>query len=250
MRLRDRVAIVTGGAGGLGAGICRALAEEGGRVAIVVNKNLEGGKALAKEIETGQGTKSLVIRADVSNANDVKKMVQTVYQEWERIDILVNNAGVTTLKKIEEISETEWDHVLNVNLKGHFLCAQNVIPYMKSQCYGKIINMGSLIGKNGGIISGGAYAASKGAIHSFTFALAKELAPYGISVNAVAPGPIYTEMIRQMPPEKVKAMIDNIPLKRFGQVDEVAKTIVFLASDDANYITGEVIDINGGLYTD
>jgi NAD(P)-dependent dehydrogenase (short-subunit alcohol dehydrogenase family) len=250
MRLLDRVAIVTGGAGGLGSGICRALAEEGARVGMIVNSNLPGGHRLAEEIETAYGKKPLVLKADVSKAGDVKEAVESVYKQWGKIDILVNNAGITTLKKIEEISELEWDHVINVNLKGHFLFAQCVIPYLKQQGGGKIINMGSLVAKNGGIISGGVYACSKGAIHSLTYALAKELAPYGIAVNAVAPGPIKTSMVQNMPPEKLKSLVEMIPLKRFGDVMEVARTIVFLASDDAGFITGEVVDINGGLYTD
>ena len=251
MRLLDRVAIVTGGAGGLGTGICMAMAEDGAKVAIVVNSNLAGGHRLAADIQKIYGTETMVIKADVSRSQEVRDMVEAVYRRWSKIDILVNNAGLTSLKKIEEISEEEWDHVIEVNVKGHFLCAQNVIPYMKKQGSGKIINMGSLIGKNGGIISGGVYGTSKGAIHSFTFALAKELAPFGIHVNAVAPGPIYTEMTKNMPPEKVKHMIENIiPLKRFGTTKEVGKTIAFLASSDADFITGEVIDINGGAYTD
>jgi 3-oxoacyl-[acyl-carrier protein] reductase len=251
MRLLDRVAIVTGGAGGLGTGICTALAEEGARVAIVVNSNVEGGHRLAEDIEKKCQRETLVIKADVCRSQEVKDMVEAVYRRWQKIDILVNNAGITSAKKIEEISEEEWDRVIEVNLKGHFLCAKQVIPYMKKQGSGKIINMGSLIGKNGGIISGGVYGTSKGAIHSFTFTLAKELAPYGINVNAVAPGPIYTEMIRAMPPDRVKHMIENvIPLRRFGKTEEVGKTIAFLASNDADFITGEVVDINGGAYTD
>lgn len=250
MRLLDKVAIVTGGAGGLGTGICSALSEEGANVAIVVNRNWDGGKQLAERLEKSHNTKPLVLKTDVSNSREVKEMFKTVYDQRGKIDILVNNAGITTLQKIEDISEEEWDRVIKINLKGHFLCSQSVIPYMKKQTSGKIINMGSLVAKNGGIISGGVYATSKGAIHSLTFVLAKELAPYGITVNAVAPGPIFTEMVQNMPSEKVKNMIDNIPLKRFGQVEEVARTIVFLASNDANYITGEIIDINGGAYTD
>jgi NAD(P)-dependent dehydrogenase (short-subunit alcohol dehydrogenase family) len=177
-------------------------------------------------------------------------MVSEVADRWGRIDILVNNAGISTVSRIEHMSETEWDHVLGVNLKGHFLCSQAVIPFLKEQQHGKIINMGSLNAKNGGVITGGAYASSKGAVHSFTFALSKELAPYGICVNAVAPGPIDTDMIRAYPEEKMRSLLGNIPLKRLGSVDEVAKTIVFLASRDADYITGEVIDINGGSWTD
>jgi 3-oxoacyl-[acyl-carrier protein] reductase len=251
MRLLDRVAIVTGGAGGLGKGICTALAEEGAKVAIIVNSNLEGGKRLAAEINSRYRTETLVWKADVSKSQEVKGMVETVIRKWNKIDILVNNAGITSLQKIEEISEEEWDHVININVKGHFLCAKHVIPHMKKAGHGKIINMGSLIGKNGGVISGGVYGTTKGAIHSFTFVLAKELAPYGINVNAVAPGPIYTEMTKNMPPEKIDYMIQNIiPLKRFGKPEEVGKAIVFLASSDSDFITGEVLDINGGAYTD
>ena len=250
MRLRDRVAIVTGGAGGIGEGICRAFAEEGANVAIGVNQNEEKGRALAASIEKTYGHAALAIKADVSNAGEVNAMVSEVNARWGKIDILVNNAGIATVSRIEHMSEAEWDHVIQVNLKGHFLCSQAVIPFLKKQKHGKIINMGSLNAKNGGTITGGAYASSKGAIHSFTFALAKELAPYGICVNAVAPGPIDTEMISALPRDKVRAMVEHIPLKRMGSASEVAKTIVFLASADADYIIGEVIDINGGLWTD
>lgn len=251
MRLSNRVAIVTGGAGGLGRGICKALAEEGAKVAIVVNNNLEGGHRLATDIEKMYKIKPLVLKTNVCNSKEVKEMVEAVYNQWKKIDILVNNAGILSLKKIEDIDEEEWDHVINVNVKGHFLCAKNVIPFMKKEKYGKIINMGSFVAKNGGIISGGVYGTSKGAVHSFTFSLAKELAPYGINVNAVAPGPIYTGMSEQMPQEKANNVIETIvPLKRYGKVEEVARTIVFLASSDADYITGEVIDVNGGAYMD
>lgn len=249
-RLADKVAIVTGGAGGLGQSICQSLAEEGANVAIVVNKNVEGGNLLAQTIEQLYNKRPLVLKADVSSSTEVKAMVNDVYNNWGRIDILVNNAGINNLQKIEDIKEEDWDHVMNVNVKGHFLCAQNVIPYMKRNGWGRIINMGSLVGKNGGIISGGVYGTSKGAIHSFTFVLAKELAQYGITVNAVAPGPVATEMTKGMPKDKVQHMIANIPLRRFCRADEVGKAICFLVSEDAAYITGEVLDINGGAYTD
>ena len=250
MRLKDRVAIVTGGAGGIGTGICRAFAEEGANVAVVDQKNIDSGRTLAASIEETHGHEALAIRADVSKISEVQAMVSEVAERWGRIDILVNNAGISTVSKIEYMSEAEWDHVIAVNLKSHFLCSQAVIPFLKRQEHGKIINMGSLNAKNGGVITGGAYASSKGAIHSFTFALSKELAAYGICVNAVAPGPIDTDMIRAYPEEKVRSMLEHIPLKRLGSVDEVAKTIVFLASREADFITGEVIDINGGSWTD
>ena len=250
MRLKDKVAIVTGGAGGIGAGICHAFAEEGADVAIVDHDNIDKGNALASDIEETYGRSAISIKADVSNKDEVRAMVSDVHARWGKIDILVNNAGISTVSRIEHMTEEEWDHVIGVNLKGHFLCSQAVIPILKKQKHGKIINMGSLNAKNGGIITGGAYASSKGAVHSFTFALSKELAAYDISVNAVAPGPIDTDMIKAYPEEKVRSMLGNIPLKRLGRVDEVAKTIVFLASRDADYITGEVIDINGGSWTD
>lgn len=250
MRLEGQVAIVTGGAGGLGSGICSAFASEGAHVAIIDNNHIQNGLALTEEIQTRYGKEALAIKTDVSNSVEVKAMVEAVYNRWHKIDILVNNAGISSVSKIEDISEKEWDHVIKVNLKSQFLCAQSIIPYMKRQGYGKIINMGSLNAKNGGVITGGVYATSKGGVHSFTFALAKELAPYGITVNAVAPGPIDTDMIRAYDTEKVQKMVGNIPLKRLGLISEVAKTIVFLASSDADYITGEIIDINGGAFTD
>jgi NAD(P)-dependent dehydrogenase (short-subunit alcohol dehydrogenase family) len=250
MRLRDQVAIVTGGAGGIGAGICHAFAEEGADIAIVDIKEPEMGSALATKIEKTYGRAASFIKTDVTSISEVRAMVSEVADRWGKIDILVNNAGISTVSRIEHMSEEEWDHVFQVNLKGHFLCSQAVIPFLKQQKHGRIINMGSLNAKNGGVITGGAYASSKGAVHSFTFALAKELSPYGINVNAVAPGPIDTDMIRAYPEEKVRSMLAHIPLKRLGSVDEVAKTIVFLASQDAGYITGEVIDINGGSWTD
>ena len=250
MRLRDKVAIVTGGAGGIGTGICSAFAEEGANVAIVDQKDTATGCALAAKIEKSFGHAAAFIQTDVSNSSEVQSMVQKVADRWGRIDILVNNAGISTVSRIEHMSEDEWDHVIGVNLKGHFLCSQAVIPFLKQQENGNIVNMGSLNAKNGGVITGGAYATSKGAVHSFTFALSKELAPHGIRVNAVAPGPIDTDMVRAYREEKVRSLLEPIPLKRMGRVNEVAKAIVFLASSDADYITGEVIDINGGVWTD
>jgi 3-oxoacyl-[acyl-carrier protein] reductase len=250
MRLKDKVAIVTGGAGGIGTGICSAFAQEGAKVAIVDQKNTETGYALAAKIEEKYGRPVVFIKTDVTNISDVQAMVHAVADQYGRIDILVNNAGISTVSKIEHMSEEEWDRVIDVNLKGHFLCSQAVIPFLKKQPHSRIVNMGSLNAKNGGVITGGAYASSKGAVHSFTFALSKELSAYGINVNAVAPGPIDTDMIRAYPEEKVSSMSAHIPLKRLGSVKEVAKTIVFLASRDAEYITGEVIDINGGVWTD
>jgi len=250
VRLQNRVAIVTGGARGLGAGICDALAREGANVAIVDNQPLSVGRALADEMFHKYGQVALALKADVSVSSDVREAVDKVYRRWGKIDILVNNAGISSESRIEHITEQEWDRVIAVNLKGQFLFSQATIPYLKLQECAKIINMGSLNAKNGGIITGGVYGTSKGGVHSFTFALAKELAPYRICVNAVAPGPIDTDMMKAYSPEKTNQLVAGIPLRRMGRVGEVAQVILFLASRDADYITGEVIDINGGCWTD
>ena len=248
--LENKIAIVTGASGGLGAGIALGLAREGAKVAIVVNNNMASGEALAQKMVEEKLPQPIVLKAQVADKAQVDEMVRRVVEKWGTVHILMNNAGVTSPQRLSTIDEAEWDRVMNINAKGTLYCSQAVIPYMKQQKWGRIINMGSLTGKNGGFISGGVYIASKGAIHSFTFALAKELAPYNITVNAVAPGPISTDMIAKMPPEKVSAMLDFIPLHRLGTPMEVAGAVNFLASDSAAFITGEVIDINGGAYTD
>ena len=250
MLLENKIALVTGGSGGLGSAICVALAKEGAKVALTVNHNLAKGEAIAKHIrELGFG-EAMVLRGQVDNSADVKAIVDAVTDRWGTVDILVNNAGITSPHNVSTISEAEWDKVMCVNVKGHFLFSQAVIPFMKEKGEGRIINMGSLTAKNGGYISGGVYIASKGAIHSLTYAMAKELAPYHITVNAVAPGPIWTDMIEKMPEDAVLEMVERIPLHRVGRPEEVAHAVVFLASPLAGFITGEVLDINGGAHTD
>jgi len=248
--LKDKVAIVTGASGGLGAGIALGLAREGAKVAVVVNSNLEGGQKVVDQIQAEGLAEPLLLKAQVRSKEEVDAMVQAVVEKWGTVHVLMNNAGVTSPDRLSTIGEGEWDRVMGTNMKGSLFCAQAVIPYMKAQGWGRIINMGSLTGKNGGFISGGVYIASKGAIHSFTYALAKELAPFGITVNAVAPGPIDTEMIRKMPKDKVENMLNFIPLHRVGKPEEVAGAVAFLASESAAFITGEILDINGGAYTD
>lgn len=249
MKCQDKVSIVTGGGAGLGEAIAMALAREGAHVSVW---DLNGGRAdrVASKIRE-MGCKSSAIRMDVSRPQEVDRSVHEVLKEYGRIDILVNNAGICeTISSIEEIEEMVWDKILAVNLKGVFLCSKAVMSIMKSQRFGKIINMGSMGGKVGGIKVGAHYAASKAAVMCFTKSLAVEMAPYGVHVNAIAPGVIETDMTRMITGGDWTKFIAAIPLGRIGVVEEVAKVAVFLASDDSSYLCGEIIDVNGGLLMD
>ncbi len=249
MKCMDKVSIVTGAGAGIGEAIALALAGEGAHVSAW---DLDGNRAekVASKIHE-IGRKSLAIQMDVASAQQVNTSVERVLREYGRIDILVNNAGICqTISSIEKIEEKDWDQILAVNLKGTFLCSRAVMGIMKGQRSGKIINMGSLGGKVGGIAVGAHYAASKAAVMCFTKSLAKELAPYGVHVNALAPGVIETDMTRMITGGDWRGFLATIPLGRIGRVEEVAKVAVFLASDDASYLTGEIIDVNGGILMD
>jgi 3-oxoacyl-[acyl-carrier protein] reductase len=249
MKFQGKVSIVTGGGAGIGEAIALAFAREGAHVAIW---DLDGNRA-EKVSSTIQemGHKSIAIQMSVANAREVNASAQRVLREYGRIDILVNNAGICqVVPSVEEIKEEDWDRVLAVNLKGVFLCSKAVMGIMKKQKAGKIINMGSLAGKVGGIATGAHYAASKAAVMCLTKSLAKELGPYGVHVNAIAPGVIETDMTQMITGGDWRAYLSTIPLGRIGVVDEVAKVALFLASDEASYLTGEIIDVNGGQFMD
>ncbi len=249
MKFQGKVSIVTGGGAGIGEAIALAFAREGAHVAIW---DLDGHRAerVSSTIQE-MGHKSIAIRMSVANAQEVNASVQRVLREYGRIDILINNAGICqVVPSVEEIKEEDWDRVLAVNLKGVFLCSKAVMGIMKKQKAGKIINMGSLAGKVGGIATGAHYAASKAAVMCLTKSLAKELGPYGVHVNAIAPGVIETDMTQMITRGDWRAYLSTIPLGRIGVVDEVAKVALFLASDEASYLTGEIIDVNGGQFMD
>jgi 3-oxoacyl-[acyl-carrier protein] reductase len=247
-RCSGRVAIVTGGARGIGRAIALALAAEGARVA-VWDVNAEPAEQVAAKIRSGSG-EAMAGAVDVSNAGAVRAAVDAVRSAWGRIDILVNNAGIAQVKPIEQISEADWDRIMAVNLKGTFLCSQAVMGVMKRQRSGKIINLGFVAGKIGGITVGSHYSASKAAVMCFTKFLARELASYGVNVNALAPGVIETDMTHEISGGDWSTYLAGIPMGRLGTIDEVARVAVFLASDDASYLTGEIIDVNGGQFMD
>lgn len=248
MRLKGRVAIITGGARGIGKAIALALVREGAKIAIV-DFDKEGAFALKDQIEKEQG-QAIAIPCDVSKSSEVKAMVDQVKKVFNRIDILVNNAGIIRRGTIETITEEDWDRVIEVNLKGTFNCSKAVVETMKQQGYGKILNVSSIAGKMGDITSAPGYGPSKAGIDALTKTLARQLAPYGINVNAVAPHAIETEMSAQWSEERRREIIASIPLGRLGKPEDVAEAVLFLVSEGASFITGEILDVNGGALMD
>ncbi|HSJ52638.1 MAG TPA: SDR family NAD(P)-dependent oxidoreductase [Anaerolineae bacterium] len=248
MRLKDRVAIVTGAARGIGRGIALALAREGARVA-ACDLDLSMLDDLVGQVRAGGG-EVLALAVDVTRKDQILGAVDQVLARWGRLDVLVNNAGIYEVLPVEAISEAQWDRVLAVNLKGTFLCCQAVIPAMKRQGSGCIVSIASSAGKSGGTLAGAHYSASKAGVICLTKQLARELGPHGITANAVAPGRIDTPMIHLASDEENEGFRLRTPLGRLGTPEDVAGAVVFLASDEASFITGEIVDVNGGLLID
>ena len=248
MKLIDKIAIVTGAARGIGKATAIEFSKEGAYV-IAADINLDGVNDTVKEIKR-EGFKATSIQLDISNLSDIKKKIENIIDKYKKIDILVNNAGLLSRVPILEMTESEWDRVMNVNLKGTFFLSKEVLPNMINQRYGKIINLSSLSAKRGGFSSGVNYGASKAGVISITKYLANFGASYNINVNAVVPGFADTEMFRSNPSNKINSIIKSIPLKRVARTDEIAKVIVFLSSEDSSYVTGEILDVNGGILMD
>lgn len=246
--LTGRVAIVTGGSKGLGSGMAKALAQHGADV-VIVSRNAAEGEVVAEGIRS-MGRRSLALAIDVQDTVALNEMAQTVKAKFGRIDILVNNAGVGVTKFALEVTEADWDKVVDTNLKGVFFCAQAVAKVMKEQNYGKIINIASVAGAVGAVAIA-PYCASKAGVINLTRALAKEWARYNINVNAIGPGYIKTAINEAEMSNEVfmKKVLSSLSIKRLGELDDLSGTVVLLASEASNYITGQSIFVDGGTLT-
>jgi 3-oxoacyl-[acyl-carrier protein] reductase len=238
------VAIVTGGGRGLGKATCLEFAKKGAAV-VVADADYNNAREVAEAIKDGGGM-AMAIPVDVTDRLSVKLMVEAVIESYGHIDVLVNNAGITRDSSFLKMTDEQWDKVMDVNLNGVYNCTKYVVPHMVKQEYGRIINISSIVGIDGNFGQTN-YSATKAALIGFTKSLAIEVAKKGITVNAVAPGFIRTEMVEAMPEEVIKAKENMIPMRKLGKPEHIAKTNLFLASKDAEYITGAVIEVNGGL---
>ena len=243
-RLRERVAVVTGSGRGIGKAAALTLAREGASVA-VATRTPEHADRTASEIRDAGGT-ALPVPLDVSDRESVEEMRNRVLERFGRVDILVNVAGLSTLTPLEELEEDEWDRVLAVNLKGVYLCARAVLPAMMEQRYGRIVSVASIAGRYGRAQMSVAYSASKAGVLGFTRSVAKRYGEYGITANAIAPGTIVTDMNRDLPRDTLDRLMADAAVPRLGEVDDVAEAIRFLVTQEAGWITGVTLDINGG----
>src|SRR5881398_24183 len=245
MKLKDRTALVTGGSRGIGRAVALALAEEGADVAVNYVSSEAAANDVAEHIRK-IGRRAMLAQADVADYPDTFRMAQGVLREFGHLDILVNNAGINSDKTFVKMDHASWRKVLAINLVGVFNCTKVFIDQMLTQGYGRVVNMTSVIGQIGNFAQAN-YAASKAGVAAFTKSLAKELASKGVTVNAIAPGFIETEMIANIPDKVKSRLLEQIPLKRFGAPEEVGRCVVYLVSADGDYITGSELSINGGL---
>ncbi|UCF89932.1 MAG: 3-oxoacyl-ACP reductase FabG [Desulfobacterales bacterium] len=244
--MRKKIAIVTGAGQGIGRAIALALAKQG-TVPVIADINGETAHKVADELKT-MGVPGMSQSVDVSDVEAVTQMVRAVVEKFDTIDILVNNAGILHATPIEDITEQEWDRMMAVNLKSVFFASQQVLPYMKAQRWGRIINMSSLAGRMGGYGNGVGYAATKAGIIGLTMSMARRVAPFDITVNSVAPGTTESAILQSFSAERIRELQGMVPLGRLGKPEDIAALCAFLASEEAGFITGAVIDINGGMF--
>ena len=246
--LTDKVIVVTGGGAGIGKAISCAVASLGA-AAVIADKNIAAADTLVREL-SGLNLKAKAVETDVSKSGDVEKMLNIVVKEFGRLDVIVNNAGILGDAEILDISDEVWRRFMSVDLDGVFYCCREAVRIMKTQGYGRIISIASAGGKLGFPFAGVHYCAAKGAVMALTRQLAMQVCKYGIRVNAVSPGTTQTELVKHRSQETLNYIYSRIPAGRLGRPEETAAAVVFLASDAAGFITGETIDVNGGLFMD
>jgi acetoacetyl-CoA reductase len=245
-RLDGQVAIVTGAGRGIGQAIARELAATGANVVINYGTSAEGAEALGKEIESSHGVKVLVVRADVTDYEQVEQMIGQVVDTFGQVDILVNNAGITRDKTLKNMTRQQWDEVIHTNLGSVFNCTKHVLPFMLERKHGKIVNISSFVAMAGNVGQAN-YAATKAGIIGFTKSVALEVSRHGITVNAVCPGFTETDMLWEVPENIRQRILDKIPQGRFGTAEEIAACVRFIVTE-GDYMTAQAISINGGVY--
>lgn len=243
--VKDRIAVVTGASRGIGRSIALALAAGGAKI-VAADISLEGCEALVAELAKG-GTEGLAVQCNVAVAEDAERLIAAATEKFGRVDILINNAGITRDGLLMRMKDEEWDAVLNVNLKGAFVCTRAASKVMSKQRYGRIINIASIVGQMGNAGQAN-YCASKAGLIGLTKSVARELARRNVTANAVAPGFIATDMTDALPEKARQELAAQIPMERLGSADDIANAVLFLASDDSAYITGQVLAVNGGMY--
>ena len=246
-KLKDKIVFISGASSGIGKACAEAFAKAGAHL-ILCARSTDKVKAVAEELQNKYKIEILSFGLDVQDKKLVNAAIDDLPEKWREIDILVNNAGILSKASIEELDEAEWDKVMNINVKSTMFASQQVLKHMISQGWGRIINISSLAGRMGGFSTGCAYSTSKAAILGMTMCIARKVAKNNITVNAIAPGTTESELLKGFTPEELKKLEEAIPVGRLGKPENIAETVVFLASDAASFITGAVIDVNGGMF--
>ncbi len=248
LNLKDKVALVTGGSRGIGTAICLALAAEGAKVVVNYNTNGEKAEDVVKEIKNKYGTEAIAVGANVANESDVLNMYATITEKFSQVDILINNAAVCPVGPVREMALETWQQAMDVNLNGTFLCSREFVKLqVEKGIKGRLVNIVSQAAFRGSASGKTPYDASKGGIVTFTVALAREMAPHGVAVNAVAPGLVMTDMVAELISKDPEKYLNRVPLHRIAEPKEIADVVLFLASERSSYMTGATVDVTGGM---